>query len=257
MTRRSRARRTSSDRFRGDARGREVSCSPTSTGARFESLDAGSWFYEETGRGAVGGRLRYARSGSENNPRAVSDPVDLFRVPTLVDALALTADLDWLVNVEIKSFPESPPGLIEAVLDAIARTGTASRVLLSSFDHRELARIPTTCRPADHDLLAIPRGVLAWTPLFGPRSTSPPSWEPRPITPRQARWAPSRSLTAQSILGATLRTEGLAELKAAGIPILVYTVNDVTAGRSGPASGRTRRRRPVHGRSRGMRDLFG
>ena len=58
------------------------------------------------------------------------------RIPRLVDALRLTLELDWLVNVEIKAVPLDPPGLAAAVLDAIAETGTADRVLVSSFDHR-------------------------------------------------------------------------------------------------------------------------
>ncbi len=216
------------ERFRADVRGRDGFRLSDFDWSELRTLDAGSWFFEERGperSAAAFGTLE----GLRDDPRTPrrTGPV---RVPTLVDALALTADLDWLVNVEIKSFPESPPGLTEAVLDAIARTGTSSRVLLSSFDHRELARIPRLVIPADQDLLAIPRGVLAWTPLFRPHAYL------TGIVGAQTYHASASSLGAESIAyrrrpsAATLQAEGLAELKAAGIPILVYTVNDGRPG---------------------------
>ena len=88
-----------------------------------------------------------------------------FRIPTLEEALSFTADLDWLVNVEIKSFPDSPPGLVETVLNIIKCTGTASRVLVSSFDHRDVARI-AHLTAADLDLATLARGILVDQPLY-------------------------------------------------------------------------------------------
>ena len=77
--------------------------------AELSTLDAGGWFVEEDGplrsASAVGtlrempaSRLRLYGSGN-------------VRIPTLRDALALTSELKWLVNIEIKSFPQCPRGL--------------------------------------------------------------------------------------------------------------------------------------------------
>ena len=48
-------------------------------------------------------------------------------IPTLAEALIFTRDHDWLVNVEIKCFPERPRDLVEPVLEKIAETGTAAQ----------------------------------------------------------------------------------------------------------------------------------
>ena len=77
------------------------------------------------------------------------------------------------MNVEIKSFPDSPPGLVETVLDAIERTGDGVRVLLSSFDHRDLVRV---------------RGLLTTStdrcgPYLSGHSSTRPSPAPSPISP--------------------------------------------------------------------------
>ncbi len=142
----------------------------------------------------------------------------------------LTADRDWLVNVEIKSFPGNPPGLVAAVLDAITQTGTASRVLLSSFDHRDIARIPCLIPPARHALLNIPRGILVATPLFRPHAYL------AEIVGAQTFHASARCLGSESIgyrhrrTAEALWSDGIAELRSRGIPILVYTVNDHQPG---------------------------
>ncbi len=120
-------------------------------------LDAGSWF--------VGGDGR-PRSAQAFGTMADLAPAALrrfesgsVRVPNLVEALELTRDLDWLVNVELKTFPEADPRLRHAVLAAIDATETTDRVLISSFDHEDVANIAST-RPE------IATGVLVETPLY-------------------------------------------------------------------------------------------
>ena len=80
-------------------------------------------------------------------------------VPTLAEALDLTKERDWLVNVEIKSFPECPPGIVDRVLEVVAQTETSSHVLISSFDHADLAAANLPGR--EYAL-----GILTWTPLY-------------------------------------------------------------------------------------------
>ena len=212
------------ERFRGDARSEAGYRLSDFEWSEVRALDAGSWFYSEpggSGRRHALGTLAHLRDKGR-----IRGPADQVRIPTLVEALALTAELDWLVNVELKSFPGNPQRLTEAVLDAISRTGTSDRVLLSSFDHRELARVPRLISPEDHDLLAIPRGVLARTPLSRPGSYI------IGCVGGQTYHASASSLGAESIAyrndpsSANLEAEELADLEAAGIPVLVYTVND-------------------------------
>src|SRR5262249_31184372 len=134
------------------------------------------------------------------------------------------------VNIEIKSFPERPPGLVQAVLDVITETKTADRVLLSSFDHHAMARIPSLITPRCPELHAIPRGILVPFPLCSPAAYL------RGIVRAQTYHASAESLGAGSIRYRVCPSPGalwadeISELKAAGVPILVHTVNDHRAG---------------------------
>jgi glycerophosphoryl diester phosphodiesterase len=181
------------------------------------SLDAGSWFVAPGGgpRTAAGfGMLD--RLGPGDRARFASGAV---RVPTLAEALELTAALDWIVNVELKSFPDPSPHLLDAVLDAVDATGTASRVLISSFDHGDVAR----CVARRPDLAA---GVLSPNPLHGPE---------RYVRDVVGAFAYHPSAPALGAEGDAyrrdpsphaLRGDVVADLDARGVPVLVYTVND-------------------------------
>ncbi len=217
-----------SDRFRGDPRGRDGFRLADFDWSEIASLDAGSWFVAD----AAGERSAAAFGTLEkmDGPRKAHYRSGRVRVPTLVDALMLTAACDWLVNAEIKSFPAKPPGIVEAILEAITRTGTASRILLSSFDHRDIARIPCLIPPARQALLDIPRGILVSTPLFRPHDYL------TAIVGAQTFHASAQCLGSESFVYRHRRTaealwsEGIAELSRRGIPILVYTVNDHQPG---------------------------
>ena len=123
-------------RFAGDPRGRDGFRITDFDFEEVRSLDAGSWFVD--GHGGP----RSARAFNTLNQLDAAH-IEHYRsgqvlIPTLAEALSLTREQDWLVNVEIKSFPEQPPGLVERVLDVIAETDTAERVLISSFDHSDI-----------------------------------------------------------------------------------------------------------------------
>ncbi len=147
-----------------------------------------------------------------------------------MDALSLTAQCDWLVNVEIKSFPVHPPRLVESVLEAIMQTGTASRVLLSSFDHRDIARIPGIVPNERRDLLNIPRGILVANPLFRPDAYV------SEIVGAQTFHASASCFGSESVAYGNRRSsdalsgDWIGGLKARGIPTFVYTVNDSQRG---------------------------
>ena len=185
------------------------------------SLDAGSWFVEQPGG---------ARSADWFDTRSVltTRAVDEFtsgriRVPGLRECLEFTVAEDWLVNVELKSYPRLDPRLLVAVLEAVRATDSEDRVLLSSFDHNDLAAA-TSLRPS----LAL--GVLAETPLKRPERYV------REIVEADAFHPSAGSLGALSRAyrnqpsAETLNVDTLRDLADAGVPVLVYTVNDAEHG---------------------------
>jgi glycerophosphoryl diester phosphodiesterase len=216
------------ERHPDDPRGRDGYRVTDFDAVEVRGLDAGSWFVRERG----GPRSAHGFGTLAALPR---DRVELYRtgrvrVPTLEQALELTVELDWLVNVEIKAFPEKPPGLVEAILDAIERTGSAPRVLLSSFDHRELLHAADLVRRRWGPRREIALGALVDVPLA------------RPAAYIKESLAVDTYHVSAECLGAgsvayrhhpashSLHGEELRELAAAGIPVLVYTVNDHRPG---------------------------
>ncbi len=195
--------------------------------AEIRTLDAGSWFLDAptAHRSAADfGTLEQISPTQRSVYRS-----GRVRIPTLEEALSFTADLDWLVNVEIKSFPDGPPGLVETVLNVIKRTGTATRVLLSSFDHRDVARVAHLAAP-ELDPATLARGILVDQPLYkvGEYLTR--------IVQADCLCTSAQVLGSQSVryrqerTASVLRTEEISDLTSRGIPVLVYTVNDTGHG---------------------------
>lgn len=181
------------------------------------ALDAGSWFVDKE---------RRPRSASSFGTldRIEQARVDHFRsgrvvVPTLADALNFTKECDWLVNVEIKSFPECQPGLLDRVLEVVAQSDTGLQVLISSFDHEDLAASNRSGR--DYAL-----GILTWTPLYRIQEYA------KSIVRVDTVHLSAASLGSESVryrrerTARALKGEVVAGLKAERIPILAYTVND-------------------------------
>jgi glycerophosphoryl diester phosphodiesterase len=139
-------------------------------------------------------------------------------IPSLAEALRLTKECDWLVNVEIKSFPACPPGLVDRVLEVVAETGTSLHVLISSFDHADLAAANIPGRK-------YALGILTWTPLYRVHEYA------STIVCVDTVHVSAESLGSESVryrrdpAAKSLRGETVAGVKEEGIPILVYTVN--------------------------------
>lgn len=210
-------------RFAGDPRGRDGFRVSDFDFDEVRSLDAGSWFVDDDGY----------RSARDFGTLDSLDPADVaafrsgtVRIPILEEALILTGELDWLANVEIKSFPDHPAGLVERTLDVIAATGTADRVLISSFDHDDIVA-------ARRDGRRYGLGILLATPIH-----------------RVADYAADRICAdtvhvSTEILGAesvayrrrceahSLRGDIVDSLSERGLPTLVYTVNHQSGGRLG------------------------
>ena len=214
-------------RFPGDRRGRDGFRVCDFDLAEIRTLDAGSWFLDDPAA---------HRSAASFGTLAQISPTQRsvyrsgrVRIPTLEQALSFTADLDWLVNVEIKSFPDGPPGLVEKVLGVIKRTGTASYVLLSSFDHRDVARMARLAA-SDLELATLARGILVDQPLY--KIGEYLTW----IVQADCLCTSAEVLGSQSLryrqerTASVLRTEEISNLNSRGIPVLVYTVNDASPG---------------------------
>jgi glycerophosphoryl diester phosphodiesterase len=179
-------------------------------------LDAGSWFVNP---GVVPRSAAYFGTSDELDSSVLARYASgSILVPTLEEALSLTIDLGWLANVEIKSGFSGSSTIVAAVRAAIDRLNAADHVLVSSFDHELLA--------AFRDDSGLATGILISTPLH------------RPAEYVASLHADAYHISA-SALGAggaeylrnpsptTLRRRDVMECRRAGIPTLVYTVNDL------------------------------
>jgi len=137
----------------------------------------------------------------------------------LAEALIWTRKQEWLVNVEIKSFPEGNTALVERVLQVVEETETSARVLISSFDHTELA---LANRPGREYAL----GLLTSTPLYRTHDYA------RDLVGADSVHVSTEVLGSETAAyrrersASVLRKTLLEDLKSRGIPILAYTVND-------------------------------
>ena len=114
-------------------------------------LDAGSWFiYDDPFGEIAAGNISASQAESY-----IGEPV-----PTLREALELVAEHRWLIDVEVKPASNLDPNeTAQRLVDLIEETGTADRVMVSSFDH-DILRAIKAIDPA------IPIGALT---IFAPR----------------------------------------------------------------------------------------
>ena len=163
-------------------------------------LDFGSWFKETDPFGQIkAGEVSPAQLGAHRG----------CPIPTLDQALELTRRRDRLVNLEIKDLTgrEGHASVAEKAVAAAARTGARERVLISSFNLDYLDRI----RFLDPNL---PLGLLQ------------DRYRPDPLN--LIRRSPARFFHPRSD---SVTPEQLRELNWAGVPVLVWTVNDPAQAR--------------------------
>jgi glycerophosphoryl diester phosphodiesterase len=185
------------------------------------SLDAGSWFVAEAG----GHRSARHFATLDRLDRA---DIERFRsgsvvIPTLEEALIFTKGRDWLANVEVKSFPDHPPGLLERALEVIAATDTAERVLISSFDHADV--VAAVGRDHRYGL-----GILLATPIhrLAEYSVDVVACDTVHVSTEVVG---SESVAYRRTRAAmALRHDIVAALRVRDIPVLVYTVNHRPGG---------------------------
>jgi glycerophosphoryl diester phosphodiesterase len=212
-------------KFAGDPRGKTGWYVSDFDWREVETLDAGSWFVAESGGSRSAKQFGTLDTLGDARKVFASGGV---KIPTLEQALRLTAELDLLMNVELKAFPAGYPGLARTVLETIERTGTASRVLISCFDHRELAKIRTLT--AGSPERAVPLGVLQSNPLHRPGAyTSQLLGAQTCHLAADGLGAHSNAYRKSSSVGA-LWKDVIDDLRASRVPLLVWTVNQTGPG---------------------------
>ncbi|MDD3820954.1 Glycerophosphodiester phosphodiesterase [bioreactor metagenome] len=122
-----------------------------------KSLDAGSWYIDADPFGQIAaGRI----------PPTEFESFRGLRIPTLREALLLTKELAWRVNIEIKDAAGRPcdAWIVEKTAALITELGMRDSVLISSFNHSYLARM----KKAEPRL---PVAALVDKPLADPAAT--------------------------------------------------------------------------------------
>ena len=176
-------------------------------------LDAGGWFVDPSG--GPRSACAFGTAGRLSEARRARYASGLVRVPTLAEALTLTRDLDWLINVEIKADGLDGAALVDAALAEIEKAGVEGRTHVSSFDHDLVAR-------AVGRLPAVSTGVLTTHPLHRADRYA------REVVGADAYHPSTAAMSAPDGLG--LRLETIQYLRDEGLGCFVYTVNDVGRG---------------------------
>ena len=186
-------------RFAGDSRQTQGFLLADFLWEEVRSLDAGSWFVDAEGgpRSAV----EFGTLGRLAEFDRVLFCSGRIGVPTLAEALGVTARLDRLANLEIKPVGGDLDALVNDVLRHISDASMTSRSAVSSFDHEVVRRVASR-EP----------GVATGALVEGP-----------PEIPAAALL---RSLGADA-LHAPASAVGAA---TNGVALLVYTVNDARPG---------------------------
>ena len=137
------------------------------TAAEIRTLDAGSWYPTELQKSREG-RQPFLRTLTDVELREFVPDTDLqhyrsgrVRVPTLPECLQCADRIGLLINVEIKAIPRFYPGIAEMVVGLVESLGMTDRVIISSFDHQQLAVVRQLSS-------AIATAVLTSDRLFDP-----------------------------------------------------------------------------------------
>ena len=173
--------------------------------AELRRLDFGSWFHSSTPPGPNPG-----------DPATVGD-YTAEPIPTLREALDFTRSHNWRVDVELKDLKVAPGErhVVEDTIALIQELGAMESVLLTSFQTRFLQR----ARPLAPSLAM---GILVFTP------------DPDPVGLVQR-------LQVQAYLppASTTPPGEVARLRATGIDVYPWTVNEPAAMRDYIAAGAT------------------
>ncbi|QNK59347.1 glycerophosphodiester phosphodiesterase [Paenibacillus sp. PAMC21692] len=124
------------------------------------------------------------------------------RIPTLDQLLALAAESELILNLELKNGAVQYPGMEAEVISAVRQAGLADRVVLSSFNHYSLA----LCKSLAPDIRT---GILYMEGLYRP-------WE----------YAATLNADALHAYHYAVLPEWVKEAEEAGIVYHPFTVNE-------------------------------
>lgn len=210
------------DRFPADPRGRDGFRISDFDLDEVKELDAGSWFVADDGG------PRSARDFGTIDRLESAEIADFrsgsIRIPTLEEALLFTKEHGWLANVEIKSFPEHPAGLLERALEVVAATGTADRVLISSFDHDDVV-----AARSDHRRYGL--GILLTTPIHRLADYAVDTVGADTVHVSAEVLGAESDAYRRRREAVSLRRDIVETLTGRDLPALVYTVNRVELAR--------------------------
>lgn len=208
-------------RFLGDPRGLQGFLVSQFDFDEIQALDAGSWFLADPGGFRTVSHFRArGRLSHDDLGEFQSGTV---RVPSLAEALELTLRRGWLANVEVKSFPNLRPELLEVVMAEVDRQGASDRVLVSSFHHEDAARAGRW-RPS------IATGVLFDSPLYRPSTYIREIIQADCAHPSAEALGGSSDAYRDNPGTRQLRGDLVQGLREDDVPVLVYTVNDPAPG---------------------------
>ena len=115
--------------------------------AEIRSLDAGSWFVSEIGK-PIEQRQPFLQSLTDRDAKAWISEVDLahyasgdVKVPTLSECLVACGILRFKAHLELKAIPRFYPDLAQKVVEAAEHSDMHDSVVISSFDHQQLAYV--------------------------------------------------------------------------------------------------------------------
>ena len=110
-------------------------------------LDAGSWYIEQLSLPNAQRQVFLQTLTDEELARFVSpEDRELYasgkiRLPTLKQTLEFARDAGMMINIELKSQPDSSQELASAVVNLVESMRLDHRVLISSFDHDQLLKV--------------------------------------------------------------------------------------------------------------------
>lgn len=137
--------------------------------AELRSLDAAGWFARDLilpteDRTSILARLTLSEEAewiADGDRRHYES--GRVRIPRLAEALAACRRHDLVAHIELKAIPRFWPALAEKVIEEVDHHAMRRQVVLSSFDHQQLAKV----RAIAHD---IETAVLTTDRLYSPES---------------------------------------------------------------------------------------
>ncbi|MBY0528362.1 MAG: disulfide bond formation protein B [Gemmataceae bacterium] len=192
------------------------------TAAEIHTLDAGSWYVAELDKPADK-RQPFLQSLTDQEIKQFVSPNDRehytsgkVRHPVLREVLEFAKGKNVFVNIEIKTLPRLYPGIAAAVVRLVEELKMERMIIVSSFDHDQLAEVRQRSK------------VIATAALVSDRIYNPGRYV-REILDGDAYnpgcYDSYDSLGFHSVSG-KLDTEGIKSARAAGVGVNVWTEND-------------------------------